>query len=155
VVNNEITILKGIHPGLVLDKKLKEHKLKKGRFAISIDEYPQTLTAITKGTRDMNLTLALKIEEALGLEEGYFMLLQLYYNIKKEKLKREHLKPDLSKFRKALFWDTDITQIDWERQSKAIIRRIFERGNRQEKAEIIRFYGSAKIDDALAGVPSK
>jgi len=74
-VNSEITTLKGIHPGLVLERKLKELHLKKGPFALSINEYPQTLTAITKGKRDMSLPLSMKIDEALGLEEGYFMLL--------------------------------------------------------------------------------
>jgi plasmid maintenance system antidote protein VapI len=151
-MNQEISILKGIHPGLVLEKKLKEHNLKKGPFALSINEYPQTLTAITKGKRDMNLPLALKIEEALGLEEGYFMLLQLYHDIKQEKLKRDRLKPDLSKFRKVLFWDTDINMIDWQRQSKAVIRRVIERGNEKEKAEIIRFYSKEKIDKALNNI---
>lgn len=33
----------------------------------------------------MNTSPALKIEEALGLEEGYFMILQVYYNIEQEK----------------------------------------------------------------------
>lgn len=148
-MNPEITILKGIHPGIVLEKKLKERKLKKGRFALSINEYPQTLTAITKCKRDMNLYLALKIEKALGLEEGYFMLLQLYHDIKKAKSTRVHSKPDLSKFRKALFWDTDVDNLDWERQYKSIIQRIIERGNEQEKAEITNFYGHSKINEVL------
>jgi antitoxin HigA-1 len=154
-VNKEIFILKGIHPGLVLEKKLKERNLKKGPFALSIGEYPQTLTGITKGPRDMNLPLAMKIEEALGLEEGYFMLLQLYHDIEQEKLKKNTLKPDLSRFRKVLFWDTDINKINWQRQSKAVIQRVFERGNDQEKEEISRFYGIDKISTALSTVSSR
>jgi len=154
-VNSEITTLKGIHPGLVLERKLKELHLKKGPFALSINEYPQTLTAITKGKRDMNLALSMKIEEALGLEEGYFMLLQLYHDIRQEKLKSNMPKPDLAKFRKVLFWDTDISKIDWQRQYKAVIRRVFERGNEREKAEISRFYGRDRIKNSLAKSPRK
>ena len=135
---------------MVLERKLKEHHLKKGPFALSINEYPQTLTAITKGKRDMNLALSMKIEEALGLEEGYFMLLQLYHDIRQEKLKSNMPKPDLAKFRKVLFWDTDVSKIDWQRQYKAVIRRVFERGNEREKAEISRFYGGDKIKNSLA-----
>ena len=45
---NEISILKGIHPGLVLDRKLKERKMRKRSFALSINEYPQTISAITR-----------------------------------------------------------------------------------------------------------
>jgi hypothetical protein len=44
-----------------------------------------------------------------------------------------------------LFWDTDITKIDWQKQSAAVILRIFERGNDIEKEEIKRFYKSELI----------
>jgi plasmid maintenance system antidote protein VapI len=150
----EISIIKGIHPGLILDRKLREKKLKKSRFALTIKEYPQTLTAITKGKRGMNPALALKIEEALGLEEGYFMVLQAFYDMKEEKL-RQHARsggPDLSKLRPGLFWDTDISQIDWLGQRRAVIERVIERGSEEEKAEIKRFYGDTafnKIASAL------
>jgi antitoxin HigA-1 len=148
-MNDELTILKGIHPGYVLERKLKEKKLSKGRFALSVNEYPQTLTAITKGKRSMNTALALKMEEALGLEEGYFMMLQVYYDIKQEKQKRNLPKPDLSKLRPVIFWDTDIKKIDWQRQHKSIIQRTFERGNQIEKDEMIRFYGMEHIKEVL------
>lgn len=138
---NEISILKGIHPGIILDRKLKERKLRKSRFAISIHEYPQTLSAITKGKRSINTPLALKIEQALGLEEGYLMTLQVFYDIKETKRKQQHAQPDLSLIRPGLFWDTDIKKIDWQVQRRAVIERILERGNDQEKAEIKRFYG--------------
>jgi addiction module HigA family antidote len=149
-VTRELDILKGLHPGFVLEKKLKEHHLSKGRFALAVNEYPQTLTAITKGKRNMNTALALKIEKALGLEEGYFMTLQVFYDIKQEKLKQQqHPSPDLTKFRPAIFWDTKMGAIDWQRQYKAVIRRVFERGNRQEKNEITRFYGREKVNTVL------
>ena len=154
-MQHEIDILKGIHPGFVLERKLKEQNLKKGQLALSIDEYPQTITAITKGRRSMNLPLALKLEAALGLEEGYFMMLQLYHDIQQEKLKKSNLVPDVSKFRRALFWDTDINKIDWQLQSKAVIRRVFQRGTEEEKAELTRFYGPDKIQQTLNSIPSK
>lgn len=90
----------------------------------------------------MNIPLALKVERALGLEEGYFMTLQVFYDIKEEKRKRQqNLRPNLSLIRPILFWDTDINKIDWEIQRRAVIERIIERGNDQEKEEIRRFYG--------------
>jgi plasmid maintenance system antidote protein VapI len=145
---NEISILKGIHPGIVLDRKLKERNLAKGPFALSINEYPQTLGAITKGKRGMNTALALKIERALGLEEGYLMMLQVFYEIKEEKRRQhENLRPDFSRIRPGLFWDTDINKIDWYAQRRAIIERILERGNDQEKAEIKRIYGDFVVDE--------
>ncbi|MEI9945821.1 MAG: hypothetical protein WDN26_16570 [Chitinophagaceae bacterium] len=147
-MKQEIDILKGIHPGIVLERKIKEQHLKKGRLALDINTYPQTLTAITKGKRDMNTPLALKLEEVLGLEEGFFMLLQVFYDIKQEKLKRQRT-PDLTKIRSVIFWDTKLESFDWQRQSKAIIKRVFERGNEKEKKEITRFYGQDKVNEVL------
>jgi len=146
---NELEILKGLHPGFVLEQKLKERRIAKGRFAISIDEYPQTLTAITKGKRGMNTPLALKIETALGLEEGYLMTLQIFYEIKQEKQKKDNLKPDLSKLRSVIFWDTNMEKIRWQQQYKAVIKRVFERGNQEEKDLITNFYGEEKISEVL------
>lgn len=54
--------------------------MKKGQLAIQCREYPQTLTDITKGRRNMNAALSLKLEKALGLEEGYFMTLQILHD---------------------------------------------------------------------------
>ncbi len=145
----QLSILKGIHPGFVLERELKKRQLRKGSFALQIQEYPQTLTTITKGRRDMNIALALKIEHTLGIEEGYFMILQVYYDIEKEKKKQNHSLPDLSIIRPILFWDTKIEKIDWQKQKKAIIKRIFERGNDMEKNEIIRFYGNDTVNQIL------
>ncbi len=111
-MENSITIIKGIHPGFVLDRALKERQIPKGKFAISLNEFPQTIVTITKGKRRMNINLALKIEHALDLNEGYLMTLQVFYDIKEEKKKLSQ-SPDLSKLRTALFWDTKIDQIDW------------------------------------------
>lgn len=153
-MKSNLQLLKGIHPGLVLERELEKRHLRKGVFALSLQEYPQTLTAITKGKRGMNTSLALKIEEALGLEEGYFMILQVYYDIEQEKKKQNKLRIDLPKLRPVLFWDTKINTIDWEKQKKAIIKRVFERGNEMEKKEIIRFYGVQTVDAILNLLPN-
>ena len=140
-MKTELNIIKGIHPGIILERELKQRKLAKGRFALSLQEYPQTLVSITKAKRKMNIGLALKIEQALNIEEGYFMILQLYYDIEEEKRKQNTEQPDLLKLRPVLFWDTKMEKIDWKKQKKAVIKRVFERGNEIEKKEITRFYG--------------
>jgi len=143
---NYISILKGIHPGAFLERELKKRNLSKGRFALSVNEYPQTIGAITKGKRSMNTALSLKIEEVLGLDEGILMTLQVFYDIKKEKQKaKSQEKPDISLMRPSLFWDTPVDKIDWDHQKKSVIKRVFERGNEQEKNEIIKFYGKDTV----------
>jgi len=137
---------KGIHPGLLLERELKKRHLKKGPFAISLQEYPQILNEITKGRRGLTTSLSLKIDKALGFDEGTMLVLQAHYEIKKEKEKAgSNNAPDLSALRKILFWDTDIDKINWQKQYQAVIKRVFERGNDREKSEIIKFYGDDKV----------
>ncbi|HEY8781250.1 MAG TPA: plasmid maintenance system antidote protein [Mucilaginibacter sp.] len=141
-----ISLIKGIHPGVIVERELKKRKLSKSRFALSLQEYPQVLGEITKGKRKMNIPLALKIESALGFEEGYLMMLQLFYDIKQEKQKlKQANRPDMSKFRPIVFWDTKMDNIDWIAQKRAIIKRVLERGNEQEKEEVKRFYGMTTL----------
>ena len=141
---------KGIHPGIILERLLTKNGISQRPFASSIDEYPQTINAISKGRRKLNTPLTLKIEKKLNLEEGTLALLQTYFDIKEEKNKVEKNTPNLNLLRKSLFWDTDISKIDWQQQSAAVIKRVFEGGNDIEKEEIKRLYKSAKIKEALS-----
>ncbi|MEN2401482.1 plasmid maintenance system antidote protein [Flavobacterium sp. MC2016-06] len=146
----EIEKYKGIHPGAVIERELKKRNLAQRPFALSLLEYPQTFNAIIKGKRGVSTALALKIENALDLEEGTLSILQVYYDIKKEKQKSLKAdKPNISILRKSLFWDTNIDSINWQDQSSAVIKRIFERGNFSEKKEIINFYGIQKVKTTL------
>lgn len=143
----------GIHPGIILERELKKRKLKKGPFAIQLHEYPQTLNEITKGRRRLTPALALKIDNKLNLTEGTMLVLQAHYDTRKEKEKiaaKDH--PNLSRIRKVIFWDTDIGKIEWQKQYKAVIRRVFERGNTEEKEEILRYYGTEKIKEVTGKV---
>ena len=153
-MNTYLEKYKGIHPGIILERELKKRALQQRPFALSIGEHPQTINAITKGKRKLNTALALKIEEKLELEEGTLALLQTYFDIAEEKRKLHH-SPNLRLLRKSLFWDTDMASINWDRQFKAVIQRIFERGNEAEKKEIERFYGATKIRTALRNTERK
>jgi plasmid maintenance system antidote protein VapI len=148
-MQTEIALIKGIHPGIILERLLKIRHLAKSRFALSVNEFPQTLVSITKGKRKMNTGLAMKIESILGIEEGYFMILQVYHDIEEEKRKQNTNRPDLSKLRPVLFWDTNIEKIHWDKQKSAVINRVFERGNKEEKNEIKRFYGEDTVHALL------
>jgi plasmid maintenance system antidote protein VapI len=148
-MKTQLSIIKGVHPGFILERELKARHLRKGPFAISLKEFPQTLVSITKGKRRMNINIALKIEEALDIEEGYFMILQVYHDIEEARRSQNKEHPDLSKLRRVLFWDTKMENINWEKQKNAVIERIFERGNDSEKKEITRFYGIENINSIL------
>jgi len=142
-----ISKFKGIHPGFILERELKKRGLKKGPLALSMNEYPQILNDITKGKRGMTAALSIKLDQILGLEEGTMLILQTYYEIQKEKDKRSLAdKPNLSIIRKILFWDTDFDKINWQTQYQSVIERVLERGNSEEKNELIRYYGQDKIN---------
>lgn len=148
-MNSNLNILKGIHPGLVIERELKKRKLRKNSFDLKIHEYPQTLTAITKGRRGITTSLALKIEKILGFDEGFLMMLQVYFDIEVEKKKQIQNTPNLKLIRPVLFWDTKFENIDWTKQKKTVIKRVFERGNEEEKIEIKRYYGEATVNKIL------
>lgn len=140
-----LDIIKGIHPGKFVERELLKQKINKRQFAIAIGEHPQTLGAIIKGNRRMNVDLSLKIEEKLQLEEGFLMTLQVFYDVKQAKKKNQQT-PDISKLRKGLFWDTTFDKIDWEQMKVAVIKRVFSRGTDEEKEEITRFYGEDVVE---------
>ena len=58
-------------------------------------------------------------------------------------------KPDLTKFRKTLFWDTTFDRIDFTAHSRYVINHVFERGTEEEIKEIIRFYGIETIKNEI------
>lgn len=151
----KLSILKGLHPGFFLEYELKKKKLSKRQFAISIAEHPQTIGAITNGKRDVNTPLSLKAEQALGLEEGFLMMLQTFYDIKLEKEKnRDKGKPNLDLIRPMLFWDVKFEKIDWDQHKEFIIERIFKRGNKEEQKEIQKFYGKHVVSTILSKLPA-
>ena len=149
-MENRLEILKGIHPGLYLDRVLNKRKIKGRAFAGSIGEHPQTISAIINGRRRMNVPLSLKIEKELGIEEGFLMSLQIFNDIDNaKKLSMSSHKPDRSKFRDSLFWDTKWENIDWVKNKEYVIKRVFERGEDHEIKQIIKFYGEGEVVQIL------
>ena len=147
-MKTKLEILKGVHPGKIIERELQKRNISKRQFALSIGEYPQTLGSIIKGNRNMNVALSLKIEDKLGFDEGFLMTLQVFHDIKLAK-RDENYKPDLSKFRKGTFWDTTFEQIDWKLMKRAIIQRVFSYGSDIEQEEIRKFYGENEVDKML------
>lgn len=141
-MKSRLDILKGIHPGRLIDRDLKKRNISQRAFAASIGEHSQTLNAVITGRRNLTVEMALKIERAFGYEEGFLLTLQAYYAIAEYKHHLQSLSIEgVPNIRRSLFWDTDFDAIDWGRYRDAVIVRVAERGNDAEKAEIARFYG--------------
>ncbi len=149
----ELDKVKGLHPGIILNREIEERKIKKKELANSIDEYPQTISAILNQKRGINPKLSIKLARFFNTYPDYFMYLQASHDIlETEKLISKSCSPDKSKIRQAVFWDTNMMKIDWQKQKTAVIKRIFERGNEKEISEIINFYGKNKVRETISGI---
>ena len=146
----DIVKIKGIHPGIILRREIKKRGLKNKDLALLINEHPQTISAILKAKRGINPNLSIKLGQNLDVEPDYFMLLQASYDTKQANSGYINKPtPNINKIRKILFWDTDFSKIDWIKNRNAIIKRIFERGNKTEIYEIISFYGYELVKSEL------
>jgi hypothetical protein len=96
----------------------------------------------------------LKLEKALRIGiEGLSYRIQANHDIYtcvKEQAMNYH--PNLEHYRKAVFWDTDIEMLDWEKNRQWIIRRVFEYGGEEEILETLRFYGKDVVKEVLLGI---
>jgi addiction module HigA family antidote len=153
----KIEQIRGVHPGYILERELRELRMTKKAFAASIGEYEQVIGEVTKRRRRINPILSLKIDKALNTpQQGYFMLLQTHYDLTQaEKELNKDIHPELFKFRKILFWDTDFDQIDWIKNKRFIIKRIYNRGNKLEIEELTRFYGKEEVERIIAETGKK
>lgn len=149
-MENLLKKYKGIHPGVLIKRELKKKEISQRSFALSIGEHPQSFNAILLEKRNLPVALALKIEKKLSYKEGELALLQTFYQIQRVKeQKMSRPSPNRDRLRKSLFWDTEFDKIDWIKQAKAVVERVFERGNTGEKEEVINFYGKDRVIDIL------
>ena len=141
--------------GAVIDRiRTKEH-LTQRELAERSNILCQRINDFIAGRRKISPEQSLKLEDALGIEQkGFFYQIQTNHEIFLAiKRMTERQRPDLSKFREALFWDTDFESIDWQRNAAWIIQRVFEYGNESEIEETVRFYGKKAIENVLSSLP--
>ncbi|WP_304144569.1 MULTISPECIES: HigA family addiction module antitoxin [Mesoflavibacter] len=141
----KIAKIKGVHPGLILQREIKRKNIKSSQLAMAINEHKQTISAIINQKRGINPELSIKLAQYFHTEEDYFMILQAGYEVKTKLANYNTKKPNLNNIRKVLFWDTNFDKIDWNKNKRAIIKRVLERGNNIEINEIIEFYGKATV----------
>jgi plasmid maintenance system antidote protein VapI len=140
--------------GAVLDRiRTKEHLTQRELASRSSIPY-QRINDFIANRRRISPENSLKLERALGVErQCFFYQIQTNYEIFVATSRlSEPSKPDVSKYRKALFWDTDFENLNWQRNSEWIIQRVFEYGNESEIKEAIRYYGKKKIIKVLDGI---
>lgn len=142
VMRTRIEMFKGIHPGKIIRRELQKRHISQRSFATSIGEHGQALNAVILGRRNLTTAMAVKIEQALGYEEGFLLTLQAFYEIAVYKNRIASTSVSgAPAIRRILFWDVDFDTLDWGRYKRAVIARVVERGSEEEKLEVARFYG--------------
>ena len=137
---NSIAAYKGIQPGKIISHKLASKGYTQRRLAELIGEHYQTLNAIIAGRRCMTIEQSLKIDKALGFEEGFFAIIQTYYQIGLSSGKAPNSK-GFPIVRRSVFWDVDPETLDWTKDKDFIIGRVTERGSEQEIRQVYDYYG--------------
>lgn len=138
-------LVQGLHPGLLVSRELKKRDLTIETFSGQLGEGPDIILAILTGKKELETNLADKIEKLFGWLPGFLMEMQA----KAAKPKVISEASFLWEMRKALFWDTDIRLIDPEKHRKAVILRVFTKGNDREKQLTLEYYGQATVKNIL------
>lgn len=139
--------------GAVLRRILKKEKVSQKELSDRTGIITQRINDLVNGKRRFTLESSSLIARCLELSDlGYFYRLQCNHDIYLyiENLTRQPV--DLTKFRKALFWDIDTSALDWNKHKEWIIQRIFEYGNDAEIETVIEHYGSTTIRETLESI---
>jgi addiction module HigA family antidote len=138
--------------GIILKRILQKENLSQKELAKQTGIYPQRINDFILGKRKFTAEMALKIDMVFGFSESGFLYKVQTNNevfLLKEILEKNK-KPNLKKLRKSIFWEAEnIDNINWLKNDKWAITRVFEYGKKEEIEEIIRFYGREKVATVL------
>lgn len=82
-----------LHPGYIILNELKARNIKnKSSFALECKIYPTHFSDILKGKRGINAEIALKLQDALGIDAEFWMRVQAYYDLMLARKKRDKQK---------------------------------------------------------------
>lgn len=145
---NRIELIKGIHPGKLIERDLKKRGITKRTLAVKTGVKYQTIDEVIAGKCNLTNDQAMKIESFMGYDKGFLSQLQTYHDIKQNQNQTNSRMPPQTAphIRRIVFWDTDMDKIDWKRNKIAVISRVLERGNKKEIDEITRYYQLKESD---------
>ena len=104
---------------------------------------------MSTGKRPIPTALSLRMDRYFELPLGTVAHLQTAHEVAQCLSKPKPAPSGSDVLRKSLFWDTPWERLDWVRHADAIIRRVFSRGNEEEKAFITNHYGTERVALAL------
>lgn len=140
--------------GAVIKYFMTHHGTSGKELAAKCGLPPQRISDFTNNRRRITAEISFAFENAFNIEHrGYFYLIQSNHDIYlADKKKRDAQTPDLNRISKHVFWDSNLTRVDWQQNRSHIIQRTFEYGDEQTIKEIIRFYGKKQVTEALSKI---
>lgn len=143
--------MEGVAPSQILSRLIAIDGSLRKDIARKAGIPAQRLSDLISGTRRFTARYSLGLEKALNIGiKGFFLLLQAKNDIYVEERNAAHRNaPDITKFLKSTFWDVDMQSLDWHRDKKSIINRVFEYGSDNEVMEIISYYGKESVISML------
>ena len=146
--------LSNIPCGAVLQRIMTKEGISQSQLAERSGIVRQRICDYLANRRRVTVEASLNLEKALSISIcGFFYRIQANHDIytcMQEQAKS--YRPNLTVYRKALFWDTDMEKLDWDKNKQWIIRRAFEYGNEEEMLETIRFYGKECVCAMLSTI---
>ena len=146
--------LSNIPCGAVLNRIMTKEGISQSQLAERSGIVRQRICDYLTNRRRITVEASLNLEKALRIGiEGFFYRIQtnhdIYTCVKEQAMNN---RPNLKYYRKAVFWDTDIEKLDWEKNRQWIIRRVFEYGGEEEILETLHFYGKDVVKEVLLGI---
>lgn len=143
--------LSNIPCGAVLSRIMEKEKISQSQLAEQSGIVRQRICDYLANRRRITAEASLCLEKALRIDiDGFFYKIQANHDVYTcMKKLEENYHPRLEYYRRALFWDTDINKLDWNKNRQWIVRRVFEYGGEDEICETIRFYGKNEVQAIL------
>ena len=99
------------------------------------------MNAILSGARHLTISQSLKMDSELGFPEGFFAIIQTYYQIALAKKGKAEYKTAPT-IRKSVFWDIDPDKLDWNTNKEFIVSRVNQRGSKEEIEKVNEYYST-------------
>ncbi|MCD8042458.1 MAG: helix-turn-helix domain-containing protein [Tannerellaceae bacterium] len=145
--------INNIPAGDILKRILSKENISQRQLALSLNVPPQRINEFILGKAKVTPELSLEIENYLGINQpGFFYKIQANYEIYSILQKQKKKSPLDEFFSPSLFWDIRMEDLDWDKNSRWIIKRVFEYGNEKEIEKTIDFYGKNFVLNTLNSI---
>ena len=78
----EIKTNVALHPGSIIEMELNARAILRRDFAAAVNILPGHVSVLLKGKRNVDATMAIKLEQLLKIRAEYWLYIQMIYDLK-------------------------------------------------------------------------